>query len=77
LGRDSARRVSASIRPTRRAARIRDRARLDPLQALQCALVIDAATHAAGADDYALAERELLSLKGKGVAVEAFRLRFG
>jgi class 3 adenylate cyclase len=40
-------------------------------------IVVDAATHAAVADDYASAERELLSLKGKGAAVEAFRLRFG
>jgi adenylate cyclase len=40
-------------------------------------IVVDAATHAAVADDYASAERELLSLKGKEAAVEAFRLRFG
>jgi len=40
-------------------------------------IVIDAATHAAVVDDYASVESELLSLKGKGDAVEAFRLRFG
>jgi adenylate cyclase len=40
-------------------------------------IVLDAATHAAVADDYPTAERELLSLKGKGAAVEAFRLRLG
>lgn len=39
-------------------------------------IVMDAATHAEVADDYR-AERELLSLKGKGAAVEAFRLRVG
>jgi adenylate cyclase len=39
-------------------------------------IVLDAATHAAVADDYR-AERELLTLKGKGAAVEAFRLRPG
>ncbi len=40
-------------------------------------IVVDAATHTAVADDYPSAERELLSLKGKGAAVEAFRLRLG
>jgi len=40
-------------------------------------IVLDAATHEAVADDYPAAERELLSLKGKGAAVEAFRLRLG
>ena len=39
-------------------------------------IVLDAATHAAVAEDFP-AERELLSLKGKGAAVEAFRLRLG
>jgi adenylate cyclase len=38
-------------------------------------IVIDADTHVAVAGDYASAERELLSLKGKGAEVEAFRLR--
>jgi len=40
-------------------------------------IVFDADTHAAVAADYPTAERELLSLKGKGAAVEAFRLRIG
>jgi adenylate cyclase len=40
-------------------------------------IVLDSATHAAVAEDYPAAERELLSLKGKEAAVEAFRLRFG
>jgi adenylate cyclase len=39
-------------------------------------IVLDADTHDAVADDYR-AERELLSLKGKEAAVEAFRLRPG
>jgi adenylate cyclase len=38
-------------------------------------ILMDAPTHAAVADDYPAAERELLTLKGKGTAVEAFRLR--
>ena len=38
-------------------------------------IVLDAATHASVADEYPAAEREVLSLKGKGAAVEAFRLR--
>jgi len=38
-------------------------------------IVLDAATHAAVVDEYPAAERELLSLKGKEAAVEAFRLR--
>jgi class 3 adenylate cyclase len=40
-------------------------------------IVLDAATHAAVVGDYPAAEKELLALKGKGAAVEAFRLRFG
>jgi class 3 adenylate cyclase len=40
-------------------------------------IVLDAATRAAVADEYPAAERELLSLKGKEDAVEAFRLRLG
>ena len=40
-------------------------------------IVVDAATHADVLDDYPSAERELLSLKGKEAAVEAFRLRVG
>ena len=40
-------------------------------------IVIDAHTHAAVPIDYPAAERELISLKGKGDAVEAFRLRLG
>jgi adenylate cyclase len=40
-------------------------------------IVVDAATQAAVAGDYPSAERDLLSLKGKGAAVEAFRLRLG
>jgi adenylate cyclase len=40
-------------------------------------IVLDAATHETVAADYPAAERELLSLKGKGAAVEAFRLRLG
>jgi adenylate cyclase len=40
-------------------------------------ILVDATTHAAVADDYPRAERELLSLKGKGGAVETFRLRLG
>jgi adenylate cyclase len=40
-------------------------------------IVLDAATHAAVGDDFPSAERELLSLKGKEAAVEAFRLRLG
>ena len=39
-------------------------------------IVLDADTHDAVADDYR-AERELLSLKGKEAAVEAFRVRPG
>jgi adenylate cyclase len=39
-------------------------------------IVLDADTHGAVADDYR-AERELLTLKGKEAAVEAFRLRPG
>lgn len=39
-------------------------------------IVLDAYTHAAVAEDYR-AERELLSLKGKGADVEAFRVRPG
>jgi hypothetical protein len=38
--------------------------------------VLDADTHNAVSDDYR-AEKELLSLKGKEAAVEAFRLRPG
>src|SRR5436305_7824589 len=38
-------------------------------------IVVDAATHADVLGDYPVAERELLSLKGKEAAVEAFRLR--
>ena len=40
-------------------------------------IVLDAATHATVVDDYPAAVRELLPLKGKEVAVEAFRLRLG
>jgi adenylate cyclase len=40
-------------------------------------IVVDAATHADVLGDYPLAEKELLSLKGKQAAVEAFRLRLG
>jgi adenylate cyclase len=40
-------------------------------------IVLDAATHDAVAGDYPAAEKELLSLKGKGADVEAFRLRLG
>jgi adenylate cyclase len=38
-------------------------------------IVLDVPTHEAVVDDYPAAERELLSLKGKEAAVEAFRLR--
>jgi adenylate cyclase len=40
-------------------------------------ILLDAATHAAVVEDYPAAERELLELKGKEAAVEAFRLRLG
>jgi adenylate cyclase len=40
-------------------------------------IVVDAATHADVLGDYPVAEKELLSLKGKEAAVEAFRLRLG
>jgi adenylate cyclase len=40
-------------------------------------IVLDSATHATVVDDYPAAERELLSLKGKGDVVEAFRVRPG
>ena len=40
-------------------------------------ILLDALTHEAVAADYPAAERELLSLKGKGAPVEAFRLRLG
>jgi adenylate cyclase len=40
-------------------------------------IVLDTTTREAVAADYPAAERELLSLKGKGAAVEAFRLRLG